>query len=90
MADPKKKSRKHGRSKRNGQAARYKNERRAEQNKLIRLKRVIKRNGVTGKDVVEAVHKLQVILGHPRSDLKINERKRSPASIAWHKARKAA
>lgn len=81
----KNKSRKIGRNKKGGQNLKYKNERRAEQNKLTNLKRHIKRNGVTGKDVVECVHKLQVILGHARSDLRVNERKRSAASIAWHK-----
>lgn len=80
----KNKSRKHGRNKKGGQNTKYKNERRREQNKLIRLKRHIKRNGVT-KEVMETVHKLQVILGHPRSDLKVDRPNRSPASVRWHK-----
>lgn len=40
-----KKGRKVGRSKRNGQAARYKNERRAEQSQLRRLKKYITGKG---------------------------------------------
>lgn len=86
----KNKSRKHGRNKKGGQNLKYKNEHRAEQNKLIRLKRHIRHNGVTGKDVVECVHKLQAVLGHSRSDLQVNKPNRSAASVAWHKANRRA
>lgn len=53
-----KKSRKVGRSKRNGQAARYKNERRDLQNKLRRLK----------KYVAAALHRCQDAMGQVRSE----------------------
>lgn len=58
-----KKSRKHGRSKRNGQAARYRNERHRERNKLRRLLHHVAGRGVTGNDVVVAIHKCQDALG---------------------------
>jgi hypothetical protein len=65
------KHRKHGRSKRNGQAARYLNERRAEQNQLRRLKKYVAVRGVTGADVLAAIHRCQDVLGIKRSDLKV-------------------
>jgi hypothetical protein len=67
MAKKTKGNRKVGRSKRNGQAARYKNEHRREQNKLVKLKRHVKRYGVTGIDVVKAVTMCEDMLGRKRS-----------------------
>lgn len=65
------KHRKVGRSKRNGQAARYLNERKAEQNHLRRLKKYVASRGVTGIDVLAAIHRCQDVLGIARSDLKV-------------------
>jgi hypothetical protein len=81
-----KKGRKVGRSKRNGQASRYKNEFRCEQNKLTHLYRHIKNNGVTGQDVLATVRLLEIKLGRNPSNLKVNEPHRSAESRAWYKA----
>ncbi len=63
MAKKQKGAKKLGRSKRNGQAARYKNERRDLQNKLRRLKRYVAMRGFTGPDVAAALQDTQRKLG---------------------------
>lgn len=82
----KQKNRKAGRSKRNGQALRYKNEFRREQNKLTKLYRHIKAHGVTGQDVIDTVRTLEIKLGRNPSNLKRNISIQSDASEAWYKA----
>lgn len=72
-----KKGRKVGRSKRNGQATRYKNERRREQNKLRRLRRYVTQRGVPGQDVVDAIHRCETVLGQlPLSKLVVVKSRR--------------
>lgn len=63
MAKKQKGSHKLGRSKRNGQASRYKNERIDLQNKLRKLKAYVTQFGWTGRDVADAVTKCEVGLG---------------------------
>lgn len=85
-----KKGRKVGRSKRNGQAAKYRNEHRFEQNKLARLKDHIRSHGVTA-EVLACMRKLEIILyGVPKTDLPVNKPQRSPASAAFHRLSSAA
>ena len=77
------KSSKAGRQKASGQNLKYKNERRAEQNKLTRLKAHVKRHGVTA-EVRETMRRLEIVLGRNPSDLKVDMPQRSAASARFH------
>lgn len=82
----KQKSSKAGRKAKKGQNLKYKNEHRREQNKLIRLKRHVKHNGMTGNDVLAAMRKAEIVLyGVPKTDLPVNKPERSAASAAFHR-----
>lgn len=70
MSD-KQKSSKAGRQAKSPQNAKYKNERRRDRNKLIRLQRHIRHHGVTA-EVKERIRLLQIALGYPLSDLKVD------------------
>lgn len=80
MADKaKNKGRKIGRSKRNGQAVRYRNESRDKRNKLRRLTKYVKQRGFTGRDVAAAMHRCQDALGIIRSDTPFGDSVKTPA-----------
>lgn len=83
MSD-KQKSSKKDKKRKSGQNIKYKNERRAEQNKLRRLRAHIKGHGVTA-EVRDTIRRLEIMLGHTPSDLKVDRPYRSPAAAAFYR-----